>query len=125
MQDHIEKLVVLDEKLDWIEGTAEGGQASRSCVPSLIRDARQLLQSITDLLRRDYGQIARARDEAIGMLTYLRDEHLAQPCCVGSRDQLAPHPKRYRLSLPDRNRITQIIALLEGAAEEGEDEAER
>jgi len=123
MQDHIEKL---NKALDWAIAEAEYRArmlATGSCLGPLL-DGAEHVEGLR-LLRQDYGQMARARDEAIGMLTYLRDEHLAQPYCIGSRDQLAPRPEQYRLSLPDRNRITQIIALLEGAAEEGEDEAER
>jgi len=122
MQDHIEKLDKVDGMLAMADrALAYNKNEMMEFERDKLRNARQILQLTTDLLRQDYAQMARARDAAIGMLTYLRDEHLAQPYCIDSRDQLAPRPEQYRLSLPDRNRITQIIALLDGSAKEEAD----
>ena len=58
------------------------------------------VQEVADLLRQDYGQMARARDAAIKLLTVLWKRSLDR----------------------DRARITEVIGLLDGS-EEGEDES--
>jgi len=106
MQNHIEKLDEVGGMLQEAQDCL-GSESPyyRTMGHNALRDARQLLQLTTGLLRRDYGQMARARDAAIELLTTLRDGEVGKAMIAR-----------------ERNAVRWVIALLEGSAEEAADE---
>jgi len=112
MQDNIEHLDEIDGMLGDIESllSVRSSLGRKGPVRGELREARLTLQLTTDLLRQDYGQMARARDAAANLLTTLRD---------ATRGYTRPDMEPLMLRHDEKIAINKAIALLQG----GEDDA--
>ena len=79
MQERLERLEGADNKLELLDAWL--GSSGLDFERRKLREARHELTEITAQLREDYGQMARARDDAVEWLTYLRDAAVESPCC--------------------------------------------
>jgi len=112
MPDGFERLDDVDEMLKEADNRTEHGLYARRGMSFVedfeagqhkLREARKLLTETTTQLRADYGQMARARDVAMNLLSEWRDKHLPT------------------VATDISEAITQTIALLQGGED---DEAE-
>lgn len=100
MQDHFKKLDEVYVVMEDADASLVNATATVSTLAKALRQGRRKLRQTAEQAQADYGQMAQARDAAIELLTELRDDRIGGV---------------YSVTKPERDRITTVIALLDGS----------